>query len=107
MEKESEKAKGCSRLLGSSEIIESVYGKGKAIERDQAKSGFTGLVLALGAVAAETTLEVVKKAMEKVSTADVQEWCKKHIKKSLQMRRIESFKGVSKLEQKKNQLLTS
>lgn len=107
VEQESEKSKEHNRLLGSSEIIESVYGKGKAIERDQSKSGFTGLVLSLGAVVAETTVEVVKKAMEKVSTADVQQWCQKNIRKSLQMKRIESFKDVPKLEQKQNQLLAA
>jgi len=33
------------KLLGSSEIIESVFGKLKRIEGDQEKSGFTGNVL--------------------------------------------------------------
>ena len=44
---ESSKAKPGERLLGSSEVIESVFGKLKRMERDQSKSGFTGLLLSV------------------------------------------------------------
>ena len=43
VEKESLKANDDERLLGSSEIIESVFGKLKFLEKDQPKSGLTGL----------------------------------------------------------------
>jgi len=38
------------RLLGSSEIIESVFGKQKFLERNYAKEGFTTLILGIGAI---------------------------------------------------------
>jgi hypothetical protein len=44
-EQEEKKAKPNEKLLGSSEIIESVFGKLKRIEGDQEKSGFTGNLL--------------------------------------------------------------
>ena len=44
VEKESSYAKPKERLLGSSEIIESLFGKQKNIEKQQAKNGFTGLL---------------------------------------------------------------
>jgi hypothetical protein len=44
---ESSKVKPGERLLGSSELIESVFGKLKLLERDQSKSGFTGLLLSV------------------------------------------------------------
>jgi hypothetical protein len=40
---EAAKARPKERLVGSSEVIESVLGKMKRLEQDQAKSGFTGL----------------------------------------------------------------
>ena len=46
---EGAKAKAGERLVGSSEVIESIFGKWKRLEGDQARSGLTGLVLALGA----------------------------------------------------------
>ena len=62
VKKESLKARPEERLLGSSEIIESVFGKLKRLEQNQAKSGFTGLVLSVAAVVSETTQEVVQNA---------------------------------------------
>ena len=88
---ESQKAKTGERLLGSSEIIESVFGKQKFIEKEQSKSGFTGLLLTLGAIVSKTTEDVVKQAMESTSTKMIREWYRENIKKSLQARRIEAF----------------
>ena len=48
---ESLKADKDDRLLGSSEVIESVFGKTKSLERDQAKNGFTVFILSLAAIA--------------------------------------------------------
>ena len=61
-------AKPNERLLGSSEVIESVFGTLKRLEHDQAKSGFTGLLLGIGAVVSPTTPEVVHKALATVTT---------------------------------------
>jgi len=44
---EETKSRPNERLLGSSEVIESVLGKLKRLEQEQARSGFTGLLLAL------------------------------------------------------------
>lgn len=88
---ESQKAKPGERLLGSSEIIESVFGKQKFIEKEQSKSGFTGLLLTLGAIVSKTTNDVVKQAMESTPTRTIRGWYKENIKKSLQARRIDAF----------------
>jgi hypothetical protein len=59
-------AKPGEKLLGSGEVIESVFGKLKRIEQDQARSGFTGLLLSVAAMVSQTTAEVVQKALETV-----------------------------------------
>src|SRR3546814_89190 len=47
IEMESKKANPEEILIGSSEIIESLFGKQKVLEGEQASSGFTGLILAI------------------------------------------------------------
>ncbi len=78
-------------LLGSSEIIESVLGKMKRLERDQAKSGFTGLVLGLCAMVAKTTTPVIQQALETVSTQQVLDWCREKLGQSIQSKRRAVF----------------
>jgi hypothetical protein len=91
IEEESLKAGENERLLGSSEIIESVFGKLKMLEQDQVKSGFTGLLLGIPALVSKTSIEVVKKAIETVPTKKVLNWCKKNIGQSVQSKRKEVF----------------
>jgi hypothetical protein len=84
IENESQKAKDNERLLGSSEIIESVIGKLKNLEQDQANSGFTALLLSIAAIVGPTVPEVIQKALAEVRTKEVREWQKKNIGQSVQ-----------------------
>jgi len=86
---EETKARPGERLLGSSEIIESVLGKMKRLEQDQAKSGFTGLILGLSAMVSTTTREVIQKALETVPTKQVLAWCRETLGRSVQAKRRE------------------
>ena len=104
---ESLKAKPNERLLASSEVIESAFGKMKRLEQDQAKSGFTGLILATAAIVSHTTEEVVTKAMETVPTKKVIEWIKDKLGQSLQSKRNIAFSSNQKAEQIRDQLLSS
>lgn len=104
---QSQPANDDERLLGSSEVIESVFGKLKNLERDQSKSGFTGLLLSLAALVSQTTEEVVQKAMETVPTKKIHEWVKTNIGKSVQSKRKEVFSAARKAEQKLDQIQTA
>ena len=79
------------RLPGSSEVIESVFGKQKFLEGEQSKSGFTGLLLAIGAFVSGTSDTVIKTALETVKTKDVLNWSKEHIGSSIQSKRRLAF----------------
>jgi hypothetical protein len=105
VEEESSKAKPEERLLGSSEVIESVFGKLKGIEQDQVKSGFTNLLLSAAAIVSKTTEDVVEKALKTVRTKDVLDWCKTKIGQSVQSTRKEAFAFYEKTEQKRDQKL--
>jgi hypothetical protein len=75
------------RLLGSSEVIESVLGTMKRLEQQQAKSGFTSLILGLCAMVADTTQEIIQAALETVPTKKVWAWCQKTLGHSVQAKR--------------------
>lgn len=91
------------RLLGSSEVIESVLGKMKRLERDQSKNGFTGLLLGLSASVATTTTAVIQKALETVSTKQVWDWCQKTLGQSVQSKRRDILASLGRMEQKWDQ----
>lgn len=101
---EGAKANAGERLVGSSEVIESIFGKWKRLEGEQARSGLTGLVLALGAIVAPTTAEVVKQALTTVPTKPVLTWCRKKLGKTVQATRRALFAPLRKAEQKQDQL---
>lgn len=63
-----------SFLVGSSEIIESAFGKLKLLDRECGNSGFTSSILGLGACFGKLDYETVKQAMESVSDKTVKEW---------------------------------
>ena len=86
---ESFKAKPNERLVGSSEVLESVFGRFKQLEHDQVKSGFTGLLLSLAALVSTTTTEVIQTALETVRTKQVTAWCNNTLGKSVQAQRRE------------------
>lgn len=101
---EASKARAGERLMGSSEVIESIFGKLKRIERDHARRGFTALLLSIPAMVSTTTHEVIRNALETVPTKKIAEWSKKFLGKSIPAQRQEAFRGTNKKEQKRDQL---
>jgi len=105
VETEAAKAAPHERLLGSSEVIASVFGKLKRLEQHQARSGFTGLVLTVGALVAPTTQEVIEQALETVPTSQVRQWCQQHLGPSVQAQRQQAFRTLKQTEQNQAQFL--
>lgn len=101
---ESAKAKVGERLVGSSEVIESIFGKWKRLEGDHPRSGLTGLVLALGAIVSQTTADVIKEALASVPTKTVLTWCREKLGKTVQATRRTLFASQRAAEQKPDQL---
>lgn len=80
-------ARDGERLLGSSECLESLIGKGKRLEGQQSKSGFTKMVLGMAAAVVSPTANFVREALSQVATCDVKAWCRDHLRVSLQTKR--------------------
>lgn len=71
---EEEKISTGERFLGSTESIETVFGKFKQLEKDHASSGLTSLVLGIPALLGTLTIAVVKEALSTISINRVEEW---------------------------------
>jgi hypothetical protein len=80
-------AKAKERLLGTSECLESLIGKGKRLEGQQSKSGFTGMILGMAAAVVNPTKEYLGRALSEIKTKDVLTWCQQHLGPSLQSQR--------------------
>jgi hypothetical protein len=76
---QADRAKPGERFPGSTEVLESCFGRFKQLEKQQARGGFTGLLLGFGAMVAETTTQTIKEAMEQSGTKKVFEWCKENL----------------------------
>jgi hypothetical protein len=83
------------RFPGTTEVLESCFGKLKALEDGQSKSGFTGLVLSLGAMVSRWTAESIGEALERCRVRDVMDWCRKTLKESVQSQRKRAYAQVA------------
>jgi hypothetical protein len=92
------------RLLGSSEVLESIIGKFKCVAGERGQHGLTGMVLSIGALVGHVTVEAVQAALTEVPNRDVWNWCQTHLGPTLQglRRRIALALGT---EQKRKPLL--
>lgn len=88
---ESLKARAGERLPGTTEVVESCFGKLKALEDGQSKSGFTGLVLSLGAMVSDWTAETISEALERCRVRDVVDWCRRMLGPSVQSQRNQAY----------------
>ncbi len=79
------------RLLGSSEILESLIGKSKQLEGQQSKSGFTKMILGLAASVSEITETTVSAALSAVKVKDVVDWIRNNLGISVQAQRQRAF----------------
>lgn len=79
LQKEGEKVPYGAHYLGSSEVLESLFGKFKYIEDNQASSGLSSLVLSLPALVGNLDESVVRGAMETITCFDVDEWIKENM----------------------------
>jgi hypothetical protein len=78
-------------LPGTTEVLESCFGKLKSLEDGQSKSGFTGMILSLGAMVSTRTAETIGQALERYRVRDVIDWCKKKLGVSVQSQRRQAY----------------
>jgi hypothetical protein len=77
-------AKEGERLLGSSEVLESIIGKFKHVAGERGQHGLTGMVLSIGALVGNLAVETVQAAMTVTNTHAVWNWCRSHLGATVQ-----------------------
>jgi hypothetical protein len=77
---------GKDRLPGSTEVLESLIGKGKQLT-GSTKNGYTRSILGIAASVMEITSETVQTALQSIKVRDVKTWIKDKIGLSLQARK--------------------
>ena len=82
------------RLLGSTEILESLIGTGKRLEGQQSKGGFTKMVLSMAAATVVPTIEHLCTALGRTSTKHVSQWIQSYLPRSLQSKRRAALKPI-------------
>lgn len=89
VKEECSKVDGRGRVPGSTEILESSFGKLKAIEGSQSKNGFSSLVIVWAALFGTITMETIRDAMHNVPTKLLTTWVKKHLGATVQSKRTQ------------------
>jgi hypothetical protein len=67
------------RLPGSTEVLESCFGKFKQLEKQQSRGGFTQLLLGFGSLLAKVVPETVREALQASGAADVRDWAARNL----------------------------
>jgi hypothetical protein len=88
---QAKRAKPGERIPGSTEVLESCFGKLKQLEKQQSQGGFTSFMVSFGAMLAETTATVIDAAMKHSGSKDVFKWCKDHLGRTLFSQRKLAF----------------
>ena len=76
----------------STEILESLFGKFKQIERQHSKGGFTRSIAAIPTLCIQATRKTVRKAFASVSSKATQQWIQESLGKTLTARRNAAYK---------------
>lgn len=84
VQSQGEQAREDERLLGSSEVLESIIGKFKHVAGEGGRHGLTGMVLSIGALVGEVAVATVDAAMTEVTTNRVWDWCRAHLGATVQ-----------------------
>jgi hypothetical protein len=84
------------RFPGSTEVLESCFGKFKQLEKQQSRGGFTQLLLGFGSLLAKLTPQTVRTALEASSVADIRAWAAQHLGVTLFAQRKLAYASATK-----------
>jgi hypothetical protein len=87
--------------LGSTEIIESSFGKLKRLMDEDSKDGFTPFILSLSACLGKLDLETIKAALCNCSKKDVKTWSMTNVGETVYSQRRRLFNPFKKRKKKK------
>ena len=93
----SEQSKGLEdgeRVIGSSEVLESIFGRYKRVQSQHSKGGMTAMLLSIGAMCGTLTHSTIAAGLEQVRMQDVDHWCRDHLGSTIQSQRRLAFSAT-------------
>ncbi len=84
------------RLVGSTEVLESIIGKYKRLQSTYSGGGMTGMILSIGSMVGRRSPESVRTALEQVTNHQVGQWCRKHLGVTVQAQRKSALPPAQK-----------
>ena len=91
VKKQSAGLQGRERLVGSTEVLESLFGKWKTLERQESQSGITSQALSLGVLVGKWPVARMLQGLLEVGVKHVASWCATNLPRSVQSQRRLAF----------------
>ncbi len=85
-------------LPASSEVLESLIGKGKRLQGQHSRGGFTKQILGMAASVVQITHERIVEALATVNNVDLSAWCDEHLGPSLTALRRRALPAITGTE---------
>lgn len=82
------------RVPGSSEVLESLIGKGKRMHGQHSRGGFTRMILGMAASVVNLSQDGICTALETVRETDLSKWCEKNLGTTLTAKRRRILNGT-------------
>jgi hypothetical protein len=82
-------------LPASSEILESLIGKGKRLQGQHSRGGFTKMILGMAASVTHLTQDRIAEALETVRNVDLRAWCDNKLGRSLTAQRRRALPAIA------------
>jgi hypothetical protein len=82
-------------LPASTEVLESLIGKGKRLQGQHSRGGFTKMILGMAASVARIAHDGIMEALETVRNADLLEWCQQKLGPSLTAQRRQALPAAT------------
>jgi hypothetical protein len=76
-----------TRVIGTTEVLESIIGKYKRLQSSHSAGGMTGLLLSIGAIVGQKSSSHIQHALEATPALDITRWCHDHFGHTLQSQR--------------------
>ena len=85
------------RFPGSTEVLESCFGKFKQLEKQQSRGGFTQLLLGFGSMLAKLVPETVRDALQASRTAAIKDWVAERLGVTLFAQRKRAYASATEI----------
>ena len=82
------------RVPASSEVLESLIGKGKRMQGQHSRGGFTRMILGMAASVVNLTQDGICTALETVRESTRSQWCQQHVGFTLTAQRRQVLNGT-------------